>query len=194
MPNKKNPDPAELVRGRAARVIGELTGSLALLKGLPLAYQRDLQEDKPPLFASVRALEDSLEVMAGLVETLAIDQARMREAADEGYTTATAVADALVRAGLPFRTAHHVVGTLVAAAEGRGVTLDAVTDDEIASALAGADDSVASDLVGNAEIGAAIRDAAMVEAALAALDVHGGTAPNRVLEQLARARARLGPG
>ena len=99
MPNKKNPDPAELVRGRAARVIGELTGSLTLLKGLPLAYQRDLQEDKAPLFDAVAVFEASLRVMAGLVGTLAIDAARMAAAAGEGYTTATAVADALVRRG-----------------------------------------------------------------------------------------------
>ena len=169
-----------------------MTSILTILKGLPLAYQRDLQEDKPPLFAGVRALEDSLGVMAGLVATLAIDRTRMREAADEGYMTATSVADALVHAGLPFRSAHHVVGALVAAAESRGVTLDAVTDHEIAAALTGADDPVAAGLVADAAIGTVVRAAATVEGALAALDVHGGSAPNRVREQLARARARLG--
>src|SRR5665811_508326 len=92
MPNKKNPDPAELVRGRSARVIGSLTGMLALLKGLPLAYQRDLQEDKPPLFEAAATLEASLAVMAGMVSTLTVDRERMRVAAGEGYTTATAVA------------------------------------------------------------------------------------------------------
>ncbi|MEO8469740.1 MAG: argininosuccinate lyase [Chloroflexota bacterium] len=193
MPNKRNPDPAELVRGRTGAAIGAVTSMLTVLKGLPLAYQRDLQEDKPPLFASVRALEESLGVMAGLIEALAVDPVRMREAADDGYTTATAVADALVRAGVPFRSAHHVVGTLVAAAETRSVRLDAVTDDEIAAALGGADDSMAAGLVGDAAIGATIRAAATVEGALAALDVAGGTAPDRVREQLSRARARLGP-
>src|SRR6478609_4383973 len=120
MPNKRNPDPAELVRGRAARVIGALTAMLTLLKGLPLAYQRDLQEDKPAFFAAVATLDASLAVMAGIVETLAVDADRMREAAEEGYTTATALADALVRRGVPFRAAHHVVGGLVGGAEAEG--------------------------------------------------------------------------
>ncbi|TAL07530.1 MAG: argininosuccinate lyase [Chloroflexota bacterium] len=194
MPNKRNPDPAELVRGRTGAAIGAVTSILTVLKGLPLAYQRDLQEDKPPLFGSVRALEESLAVMAGLIEALIVDPVRMREAADDGYTTATAVADALVRAGVPFRSAHHVVGSLVAAAEARTARLDAVTDDEIAAALGGADDVAASGLVGRTEIGALIRGAATVEGALAALDVHGGTAPNRVKAALAAARTRLGPG
>src|SRR6188472_4161863 len=114
MPNKKNPDPAELVRGRAARVIGELTGTLTMLKGLPLAYQRDLQESVALLFDAVEVFETSLRVMAGLVATLTVDAERMRSAAGEGYTTATAVADALVRRNIPFRAAHHVVGALVA--------------------------------------------------------------------------------
>ena len=100
MPNKRNPDPAELVRGRTARVIGDLTALLALLKGLPLAYQRDLQEDKLPLFESAATLEASLGIMTGLVETLTVDRDRMRAAADEGFITATSVADALVREGV----------------------------------------------------------------------------------------------
>jgi hypothetical protein len=97
MPNKKNTDPAELVRGRTASVIGDVTATLTMLKGLPLAYQRDLQEDKPGLFAALATVEASLVVMAGLIETLAVDRGRMLEAAQEGYTTATALADALVR-------------------------------------------------------------------------------------------------
>src|SRR6476620_3404524 len=99
MPNKRNPDPAELVRGRTAGVIGALTAVLSLLKGLPLAYQRDLQEDKPALFSAVATLDASLAVMAGIVETLVVDPDRMRDAAEEGYTTAPALADALVRRG-----------------------------------------------------------------------------------------------
>ena len=137
MPNKKNPDPAELVRGRAARVIGELTGMLAVLKGLPLAYQRDLQEDKAPLFDAVAVFGASLGVLSGMLDTMRVDAARMRAAAAEGYTTATAVADTLVRRGIPFRAAHHVVGALVAAAETAGVDLDAVDDDTIRGALRG---------------------------------------------------------
>src|SRR6476620_9296435 len=128
MPNKKNPDPAELVRGRAARVIGAQAGLLALVKGLPLAYQRDLQEDKAPLFDAVAVYGSSLGVMSGLLDTLSVDRERMRAAADEGYTTATAVADALVRRGIPFRVAHHVVGSLVAQAEEAGLRLDQVPD------------------------------------------------------------------
>ncbi len=114
MPNKKNPDPAELIRGRVGRVIGALTGTLTMLKGLPLAYQRDLQEDKPPLFDAATTTEASMRVMAGLVATMAIDRERMAAAAGEGFTTATAVADGLVRRGVPFRVAHHIVGSLVA--------------------------------------------------------------------------------
>jgi len=191
MPNKKNPDPAELVRGRAARVIGSLGGMLALLKGLPLAYQRDLQEDKPPLFEAVATLEASLEVMAGMIETLAVDRERMRAAAAEGYTTATAVADALVRRGLPFRTAHHVVGALVAAAEAAGLALEAVSDAMIAAALEASGDPAAAALAGTPGLADELRAAAGLDGALASCDVIGGTAPARVRAALAAARARL---
>src|SRR5450830_1756724 len=143
MPNKKNPDPAELVRGRTAGVIGSLTGMLALLKGLPLAYQRDLQEDKAPLFEAAATLEASLGVMAGMVSTLTVDRERMRIAAGEGYITATAVADALVRRGVDFRAAHHIVGTLVVQAERALIGLEALGDATIAAAVATSDDSVA---------------------------------------------------
>jgi argininosuccinate lyase len=192
MPNKRNPDPAELVRGRAARAIGALTSMLGVLKGLPLAYQRDLQEDKPPLFDAVEMLEASLGVMAGLVETLAVDAARMRVVADEGFTTATAVADALVRRGLPFRSAHHVVGALVAAAEARASGLAEVTDAEISAALASVDDSEAAGLAADPSTGDVVRAAASIDGALAAADVLGGTSPARVRAALTAARARLG--
>jgi argininosuccinate lyase len=191
MPNKKNPDPAELVRGRAARVIGSLTGLLALLKGLPLGYQRDLQEDKPPLFEAAATLEASLVVMAGMVETLTVDRERMRAAAGEGYTTATAVADALVRRGVAFRAAHHVVGTLVAEAERAGVGLEALDDATIAAALATSDDSVALTILGDSALPGELRAAAALEGALASCDVLGGTAPRRVAAALATAKARL---
>jgi argininosuccinate lyase len=192
MPNKKNPDPAELVRGKTARVIGELTGMLTLLKGLPLAYQKDLQDDKPPLFDAAATLEASLMVMAGMVATLTVDRDRMRAAAGEGYTTATAVADALVRRGVAFRAAHHVVGALVAEAERGSVALDALDDATIAAALAGSDDTVAVALVGDASIAADLRAAAGLEGAMAGCDVVGGTAPRRVAAALASARERLG--
>jgi argininosuccinate lyase len=191
MPNKKNPDPAELVRGRAARVIGALTGLLGMLKGLPLAYQRDLQEDKPPLFESAATLEASLEVTAGMVDTLIVDRLRMRDAAGEGHTTATAVADDLVRRGVPFRTAHHIVGRLVAAAERDGVRLDALDDDTIVGTLAASDDPSAAGLALEVGIAAAARQAAGLESALASCDVVGGTAPERVARAVAAARARL---
>ncbi|MFL5674812.1 MAG: lyase family protein, partial [Chloroflexota bacterium] len=192
MPNKKNPDPAELVRGRAARVIGELTGELTLLKGLPLAYQRDLQDGVAPLLDAVAVYESSLDVMTGLIATLTVDAARMGDAAREGYTTATAVADTLVRRGVAFRVAHHIVGSLVAEAEGAGVPLDAVTDAMITSALGGSGDAVAVALAGDAGIGDALRDAASIDGALASCDVVGGTAPGRVAAALAAARERLG--
>ena len=192
MPNKKNPDPAELVRGRAARVIGSLTGMLALLKGLPLGYQRDLQEDKPPLFEAAATLEASLAVMAGMVETLTVDRERMRAAAGEGYTTATAVADALVRRGVAFRAAHHVVGKLVAEAARAGVGLEALDDATIAAALATSDDSIALTILGDSTLPGELRAAAALEGALAGCDVLGGTAPRRVAAALAAARARLG--
>jgi argininosuccinate lyase len=191
MPNKRNPDPAELIRGRAARVVGELAGMLSVLKGLPLAYQRDLQEDKPPLFRSVATLEGSLAVMAGLVETLEVDAEAMRAAATEGYTTATAVADALVRRGVPFRTAHHVVGSLVAQAEEAGLGLDAVPDAMVGLALGASGDPIAATLAGEPGIGQAMRTAAGLEAALASCDVIGGTAPARVRAALTATRARL---
>jgi argininosuccinate lyase len=192
MPNKKNPDPAELVRGRAAGVIGALAGMLALLKGLPLAYQRDLQEDKPPLFAAVSTLDASLGVMAGLIETLVIDRARMQAAAEEGYTTATALADALVMRGVPFRAAHHIVGGLVGGAEAEGVaTLAALPDEAFKAALDGSDDPIAQGLRRERGIVAHLRAAATIEGALAGTDVTGGTAPARVAAALAEARARL---
>jgi argininosuccinate lyase len=134
--------------------------------------------------------------MSGLVETLSINAARMRAAADEGFTTATAVADALVGRGLAFRTAHHVVGVLVAAAETRAVGLAAVTDEEVGAALRSVDDEAAAALAGEAGegVGELVRSAASVEGALAAADLIGGTAPSRVRAALAAARERLGPG
>jgi argininosuccinate lyase len=192
MPNKKNPDPAELVRGRAARVIGSLTGSLAMLKGLPLAYQRDLQEDKAPLFDSVAVFEASLGVLAGMLRTMHVDAGRMRAATDQGFTTATAVADALVRRGIPFRVAHHVVGSLVAQAEEAGLgRLEEVPDGMIGLALGAAGDEAAAALAVDPGIGDALRAAASVEGALATCDVIGGTAPVRVAAALRAARARL---
>jgi argininosuccinate lyase len=192
MPNKKNPDPAELVRGKSARVIGALTSMLTLLKGLPLAYQKDMQDDKPALFDAASTLEASLLVMAGMVATLTVNRERMRAAAGEGFTTATAVADALVRRGVAFRAAHHIVGAMVAEAERGSVALDGLGDAAIAAALAASDDSAAVALSTDAETAAYVRAAAGLEGAMAGCDVVGGTAPRRVAAALAAARERLG--
>src|SRR5436190_2901658 len=167
MPNKRNPDPVELVRGKSARAIAALTAVLGLLKGLPLGYQRDLQEDKPPLFGAVGTLDASLGVLTGLIETLTVDRARMRDAAERGHTTATAVADALVRRGVPFRTAHHVVGTLVARADAAGSALWDLHDAAFAQALAAADDDVARSLARDTSVATELRSAATIEAAIA---------------------------
>ncbi|MFO1539441.1 MAG: argininosuccinate lyase [Chloroflexota bacterium] len=193
MPNKRNPDPAELIRGRSARVIGQLTGILALLKGLPASYQRDLQEDKPPLFDALAVLDSSLHVLSGMVATLRIDGARMAAAAGRGFTTATAVADAIVGEGIPFRVAHGIAGRCVAAAERAGTELDALTDADIASAFRGAEDADARARADDPALPARIRAAASVAGALARCDAIGGTAPRRVAAELAAHAERLGP-
>jgi len=193
MPNKKNPDPCELVRARAARVAGHLATMLGVLKGLPLAYQRDLQEDKMPLFDAADVLDSSLRVMAVVLGELAFDPVRMRDAALRGHVTATSVADTLVERGLPFRTAHHAAGRLVAEAERRGCRLDQLDDSAFREALEGEDDAEARRLAGEvgAELGSELRRAATLEAAVARPRVVGGTAPERVCEALEAARRRL---
>jgi argininosuccinate lyase len=135
--------------------------------------------------------EASLGVLAGMLDTLHVDRDRMRAAAAEGYTTATSVADALVRRGVPFRAAHHVVGALVADAETAGIGLEQLDDATIQAALAASDDAVASNLADDPSIGQTVRAAADIHAALASCDVVGGTAPDRVRAALAEARARL---
>jgi argininosuccinate lyase len=194
LPNKRNPDTAELVRGRASRVIGQLTGVLTLLKGLPLGYQRDVQEANPALFEACRALESSLAVTAGAIGQLIVDEERMRPAAAEAATTAVSMADALVDRGVAFRAAHHVVGALVRAAEARDGALDGLTDDEIGAALAASDDAVAQRLATDTEAHVEMRRAASIDAALARPDVIGGTAPARVAAELDEASRRVGLG
>lgn len=194
LPNKRNPDPAELVRGHTARAIGALTAVVTLLKGLPLGYQRDLQDSVPPLLGAVTQLEGSLAVMTGLVSTLHVDRDRMREAAGEGYSTATSIADALVRRGLAFRVAHGVVGRLVAAAEAAGTGLDAITDTAVREALEHADDDHARQLAAEGALPGELRAAASIDATLAGAEVFGGTAPSRVQAALVAAKERLGPG
>ena len=123
MPQKKNPDVPELVRGKTGRAIGNLVSLLTTMKGLPLTYNRDMQEDKEPLFDSAATLGDSLEVMAGAVATLRVDTERMASAADDPMLLATDLAEVLVREGVPFREAHTVVGQIVAHCGERGVDL-----------------------------------------------------------------------
>jgi argininosuccinate lyase len=184
MPQKKNPDVAELARGKAGRLIGNLAGLLATLKGLPLAYNRDLQEDKEPLFDSVEQLELLLPAVAGMVETLVFHTDRLAELAPAGFTLATDVAEWLVRQGVPFRVAHEAAGGCVRAAEARGVGLEDLTDAELAGV--------------HPALTPAVREVLTVEGSIASRDARGGTAGPRVEEQLdglrlasAAARARV---
>jgi argininosuccinate lyase len=177
MPQKKNPDIAELARGKSGRLIGNLTGLLATLKGLPLAYDRDLQEDKEPVFDSVRELEILLPAFTGMVSTLVFNTNRMAELAPAGFALATDVADWLVRAGVPFRDAHEISGALVRFCEEHGLALDEPTDEQYASV--------------SPRLSGAVRASLTVEASLAARSSPGGTAPDRVREQLSALTRRV---
>ena len=173
MPQKKNPDVAELARGRAGRLIGDLTGLLASLKGLPLAYDRDLQEDKEPVFDAVDALTVLLPAVAGMVGTMTLHVDRMAELAPQGFSLATDVAEWLVRSGVPFREAHEISGACVRECESRGIELWDLTDDDFARI--------------DPRLTPGVRDVLSVSGSVAARAGHGGTAPVRVVEQLARA-------
>jgi argininosuccinate lyase len=175
MPQKKNPDIAELARGKSGRLIGNLAGLLATLKAQPLAYNRDLQEDKEPVFDSVAQLELLLPAMAGLVRSLTFDTERMAALAPAGYTLATDIAEWLVRQGVPFRDAHEAAGAAVRVAEQRGVGLEELTDDELVA--------VSSDLTPE------VREVLTIEGSVSARDARGGTAPTRVAAQLDAVRA-----
>jgi argininosuccinate lyase len=175
MPQKKNPDIAELTRGRAARLIGDLTTMLVALKGLPLAYNRDLAEDKRAAFDAVDQLLLVLPAMAGMIRTMRVDAARLAREAVGGFTLATEVADWLARRGVAFAEAHEITGALVRLCEDRGIGLEDVPDD----ALASIDPRLTPD----------VRAALTPEAAVAARSCYGGTAPARVREQIGRLRA-----
>ncbi|BBX16597.1 argininosuccinate lyase [Mycolicibacterium duvalii] len=174
MPQKKNPDIAELARGKSGRLIGNLTGLLATLKAQPLAYNRDLQEDKEPVFDSVAQLELLLPAMAGLVGTLRFDVDRMAALAPLGYTLATDVAEWLVRRGVPFRIAHEAAGAAVRAAEARGVGLEDLADAELAD--------IHPDLTPQ------VREVLTIEGSVDSRDARGGTAPVQVAKQLSTVR------
>ena len=176
MPQKKNPDIAELARGKSGRLIGNLTGLLATLKGLPLAYNRDLQEDKEPVFDSVDTLLVVLPAMTGLVATLAFDTARLAALAPQGFSLATDVAEWLVREGVPFREAHEVAGACVRRCEELGCDLPDLTETQLAEI--------------SPHLTAHVRDVLTVEGSVAARTGRGGTAPVRVREQLSELTAR----
>ena len=173
MPQKRNPDAAELVRAKTGRITGALVGLLTVMKGLPLAYAKDMQEDKEPVFDAADALALSLAATAGMVRDLTPDLARLRDFAGSGFATATDLADWLVRVlRLPFRDAHHVTGRLVTAAEARGVDLSGLTLTEMRAVEPRITEDVFSVLT--------------VDASVSSRTSHGGTAPENVARQAAR--------
>jgi argininosuccinate lyase len=179
MPQKKNPDAAELVRGHAGRIIGSLTSLMITMKGLPLAYSKDMQDDKPPVFEAAGLLTLCLAAMEGMVAGTTFRTDRMRAAAELGYATATDLADWLVRqANVPFREAHHITGAAVKLAESRGIALDALPLADLQAIDARIDERVFAAL--------------SVEASVAARASYGGTAPEQVRLRVAEARLALG--
>ncbi|WP_367126092.1 argininosuccinate lyase [Streptomyces phytohabitans] len=177
MPQKKNPDIAELARGKSGRLIGNLTGLLATLKALPLAYNRDLQEDKEPVFDSCDQLEVLLPAFTGMVATLTVNRERMEELAPAGFSLATDVAEWLVKRGVPFRDAHEIAGECVKVCEAGGIELDQLTDEQFAKI--------------SPHLTPEVRAVLDVHGALAARDGRGGTAPSAVAVQLAEVTADL---
>jgi len=179
MPQKRNPDAAELVRGHSGRIAGALTALMMVMKGLPLAYSKDMQNDKEPVFEAHDLLALSLAAMAGMVETSQFNEARMRAAAEAGHPTATDLADWLVReAGLPFREAHHVTGRAVRLADEQGVPLWELS----LEALQGVDE----------RIGAAVLNVLSLDASVKSRTSFGGTAPAAVKRKIEAAKKVLG--
>jgi argininosuccinate lyase len=176
MPQKKNPDVAELARGKAGRLVGDLAGLLTTLKALPLAYNRDLQEDKEPVFDAVDTLEVLLPAVAGMVATLTFHTERMAALAPQGFSLATDVAEWLVRQGVPFRVAHEVAGSCVRVCEDQGTELWDLSDEDLAGI--------------SPHLTPAVREVLSVEGSLASRSGKGGTAPARVAEQLERVAER----
>jgi len=178
MPQKKNPDAAELVRGHAGRVIGCATSLMITMKGLPLAYSKDMQDDKPPVFEAAGLLALSIAAMTGMVAESEFRTERMRQAAELGYATATDLADWLVReADIPFREAHHITGAAVKRAEADGVALDQLPL-EVLQAI-------------DSRIDERVYQALSIDASVASRASYGGTAPDQVKAQVARAKSRL---
>jgi argininosuccinate lyase len=178
MPQKRNPDAAELVRGHSGRIVGLLTGLMVTMKGLPLAYSKDIQDDKEPVFEARDLLMLSLEALGGMVETVEFVPERMRAAAAQGYSTATDLADWLVReADVPFREAHHITGRAVKEAEERGC--------DLADLPLGVLQSI------DERIDESVYDVLSVDASVRSRISYGGTAPERVREQIAAAKEEL---
>ena len=177
MPQKKNPDIAELARGKAGRLIGNLSGLLATLKALPLAYNRDLQEDKEPVFDSVDTLEVLLPAFTGMIATLTFHGERMAELAPQGFSLATDVAEWLVKQGVPFKVAHETAGACVRYCEQRGIELSDLTDEDLAAI--------------DPKLTPEVRQVLTVPGSIASRDGRGGTAPDRVREQLTQLRAAV---
>ncbi len=177
MPQKKNPDVAELARGKAGRLIGNLAGLLATLKGLPLAYNRDLQEDKEPVFDGLDQLGVLVPAVTGMVATLTFHHDRMAELAPRGFALATDVADWLVRQRVPFARAHEIAGACVRFCEARGIELSDLTEEQLAEI--------------SSELGSGVLEVLTAEGSVASRNGRGGTAPDRVREQLAELRAAL---
>ena len=179
MPQKRNPDAAELVRGHSGRIMGCLTSLMVTMKGLPLAYSKDMQDDKEPVFEARDLLMLSLEAMTGMIETIEFVPERMRAAAKQGFSTATDLADWLVReAGVPFREAHHITGVAVKSAEDRGCGLDQLPLDVFRQI--------------DPRIDSQVFEVLSVDASVRSRTSYGGTAPERVREQVAKAKADLG--
>ena len=171
MPQKKNPDVAELARGKAGRLIGDHAGLLATLKGLPLAYNRDLQEDKEPVFDAVDTLEVLLPAVSGMIATLTFHPERLEELAPQGFSLATDIAEWLVREGVPFRVAHEVAGACVRRCEERGIGLEELSDEDLSEI--------------SEHLHAGVRSVLTVRGSLASRNAYGGTAPSRVGKQRA---------
>jgi argininosuccinate lyase len=178
MPQKRNPDAAELVRGHSGRIVGCLTSLMVTMKGLPLAYSKDMQDDKEPVFEAHDLLMLSLEALAGMVETITFVPERMRAAAEQGFSTATDLADWLVReADVPFREAHHITGRAVRLAEERDCQLDAIPLEDLRAI--------------DARIDERVFDVLNVDASVRSRTSYGGTAPVRVREQIAKLREEM---
>ena len=182
MPQKKNPDIAELARGKAGRLIGDLTGLLATLKGLPTAYTRDLQEDKEAVFDQVDTLEVLLPAFTGMIRTMRFDEQRLEKEAPTGFALATDIAEWLVKNGVPFRHAHELSGACVKVAENRGVELWDLSDDDFIEIFRGFVEP---------DVAVEVREVLSTEGSVSARAGKGGTAPNRVREQIMSAKTLI---